>query len=223
MGSDKQTEVKRPYLFQVKTTIQSTETLSVFLLRSRKGELRGYLDDYVKTFLPDYSHYDSASNEHVFKKGTIRCRIGRVSLVTENIAFSLVNTGMVIDISSFNQPVTYDQILKVTKSINKPRGVIMSGRLHLKEFATCTRCSTSVITGKPNASDPTWNSAHLYDALKSEERSFRNIHSVSLDEKLNISWGVPVTGEIIDGEGRCEFCHSYCEKKRIKVTMVVVI
>lgn len=98
----------------------------------------------------------------------------------------------------------------------------MSGRLYIKNFLTCNRCSTSVITGKPSTVDPAWNSAHLYNSMQSEERSFRNVNGVSLDEKLNISWAVPVREEIVSGEGRCDFCNSYCDKNRTTVSMVVV-
>lgn len=99
----------------------------------------------------------------------------------------------------------------------------MSGRLHIKNFSTCTRCSSSIITGKPSTVDPTWNSAHLYDSMKSEELSFRNIHSVPTDDKLSILWAVPFSNEIVPGEGRCDFCRNYCDKKRTVISMVVVL
>lgn len=99
----------------------------------------------------------------------------------------------------------------------------MSGRLYIKNFTTCILCSSSVITGKPSTVDPVWNSAHLFNSLESEERSFRNVNGVSLTEKLNISWAVPAKNEIVQGEGRCDFCNAYCEKVRTIVSMVVVL
>ncbi|HIG0873036.1 hypothetical protein ELI93_16885 [Klebsiella pneumoniae] len=223
---DKSGYEKKPFLFQIKSDIQGKEITSLFMIHARRPELKALLDEYVKTLYGKTTGWDSVLGYHVFDGGLVRCRIGRVSILSETVATALASSGLVIDVSEFNRPVTYDQKKMIeleTKSQPTKRGHKMSGRLFIKNFATCIRCSSSVVTGKPSAVDPAWNSAHLYDAMKSEERSFRNMHSVSMDEKLNISWAVPVTDEIVHGEGRCEFCHSYCEKTRTIVSMVVVI
>ncbi|WP_243211185.1 hypothetical protein JQ760_027890 (plasmid) [Klebsiella pneumoniae] len=223
---DKKVQEKRPFLFQIKSDVQGREITSLFMIHARRPELKALLDEYVKTLYGKKTGWDSVLGCHVFDGGLVRCRIGRVSILSETVATALTSSGLVIDVTDFNSPVTYDQRKMVElepKSHLITRGNKMSGRLFIKNFATCIRCSSSVVTGKPSSVDPAWNSAHLYDAMKSEERSFRNIHSVSMDEKLNISWAVPVIDEIVHGEGRCEFCNSYCEKTRTIVSMVVVI
>lgn len=225
MGKEEtKNQEKRPFLFQVKSDVQGKEITSLFLIYARRSELKALLDEYVKTLYGKKTGWDSVLGCHVFDGGIVRCRIGRVSLLTDSVASSLTRSGLVNDITDFNTPLTYDQMVESgSKPHTKTRGNKMSGRLFIKNFATCSRCSSSVITGKPSAVDPVWNSAHLYNAMDSEEHSFRNIHSVPMDEKLNISWGVPAVDEIVRGEGRCEFCNSYCEKTRTIVSMVVVI
>lgn len=223
---DKKVQEKRPFLFQIKSDVQGKEIISLFMIHARRPELKALLDEYVKTLYGKKTGWDSVLGFHIFDGGLVRCRIGRVSILSETVATALTSSGLVIDVTDFNRPVTYDQKKMVELEPNShliTRGNKMSGRLFIKNFATCIRCSSSVVTGKPSSVDPAWNSAHLYDAMKSEERSFRNIHSVSMDEKLNISWAVPVVDEIVQGEGRCEFCNSYCEKTRTIVSMVVVI
>ncbi|EIZ1085891.1 hypothetical protein MPI44_004439 [Klebsiella oxytoca] len=223
---DKKVQEKRPFLFQIKSDVQGKEIISLFMIHARRPELKALLDEYVKTLYGKKTGWDSVLGCHIFDGGLVRCRIGRVSILSETVATALTSSGLVIDVTDFNRPVTYDQKKMVELEPNShliTRSNKMSGRLFIKNFATCIRCSSSVVTGKPSSVDPAWNSAHLYDAMKSEERSFRNIHSVSMDEKLNISWAVPVVDEIVQGEGRCEFCNSYCEKTRTIVSMVVVI
>ncbi|HCL5581110.1 TPA: hypothetical protein N2N40_002538 [Citrobacter freundii] len=223
---DKKVQEKRPFLFQIKSDVQGKEIISLFMIHARRPELKALLDEYVKTLYGKKTGWDSVLGFHIFDGGLVRCRIGRVSILSETVATALTSSGLVIDVTDFNRPVTYDQKKMVELEPNShliTRGNKMSGRLFIKNFGTCIRCSSSVVTGKPSSVDPAWNSAHLYDAMKSEERSFRNIHSVSMDEKLNISWAVPVVDEIVQGEGRCEFCNSYCEKTRTIVSMVVVI
>lgn len=221
---DREMQDKRPFLFQVKSEIHGKELTSLYLIYARRAELRSILDEYLKTLYG--AGEDIVNGYYLFDGGAVRCRVGRIGILNSNIADMLAKKGLVLDISNHTKPKTYDELrthLLNTENLDKKRGTKMSGRLHIKNFKTCIRCSSSIITGKPSIVDPAWNSAHLYNSLESEEQSFRDMHCVPRSERLNISWAVPVTDEIVKGEGRCEFCNSYCEKIRTIVSMIVIL
>ena len=226
MADDDSLKEKIPFLFQIQSGVHGKEITSLFLIYAYRSELTTLLDEYTKTLYGKKTGWDKALGAHIFEDGLVSCRIGRVSATTDATATTLKEKGLVVDITGFNQQKTYDELSREIPEYFKKQdsgGLKMSGRLHVKNFSTCKLCSSSIISGKPSSVDPAWNSAHLYDAMKSEEHSFRNIHSVSMRDKLNISWAVPVVDEIVRGEGRCEFCQSYCEKTRTIVSMVVVL
>lgn len=226
MGGDVSDSKNKTFLFQVNVIVSEKEITTLYLIRARKTELNSRINEYVKSMYSDYTGFDALLGYYSFYSGLVRCRIGRVTLITETIANSLSEDGVITDITMGTMPTTYDEIIQKCSHVlsNSPkRGLKMSGRLYTKNFLTCIRCSSSIITGKPSNIDPAWNSAHLYNSMKAEEQSFRNLNGIASANPLNISWAVPVKDEIVRGEGRCEFCHSYCDVSRTIVSMIVVL
>ncbi len=227
-------EQKRAYLFQIKTEYQGNEFTTLSLIRARRQELKSLLNDYMSKLYDQPGVYENTGEIELYKfnNGDIKVKLGNVGMVTDPLADWMIKSCLVNEvkssvkdgISSFNIRSPKSKLHTRNALENRKKGEgLVSGRLYIKTFATCIRCSTSVINGKPMPIQQSWNSAHLYNAIESEEQSFKNVNSVPMFEPINISWAVPATDEVIKGEGHCEFCHTLCPTSRTKVCMVIIM
>lgn len=179
----------------------------------------GTLTSFEKRF--DLYHFDN---------GNSACRLVCTEEVKPSVAKYLQEKNLVKTINKANLDYQEHSTLSSTTTLEQHSKIHthsrklfkMSGRLHIKNFRSCLRCSTSILNGKPYNFDPQWNSAHLYSAMAAEEQSFKVIHGFDLKDELNISWGIPKE-EVVKGSGRCEFCEAYCSAERFIVSMVAII